>query len=149
MFGVYKTYLTILGLSWLISWILTPWIGRLALKVGAIDYPNDRKVHKAPMPRLGGLAIFFGMCLPWLGLYVVENFISFTFQNYELILLKLVGTSTLILALGIYDDIRGANASQKFLVQFFVATFLYVSGLRIEIVSNPFGEPFQLCHRSI
>jgi len=144
MLGPYKTYLTIAALSFLISWILTPWIAKLAFRVGAIDIPNERKVHKNPMPRLGGLAIFAGMCMPWFGLYVVENFVSITFQNYERILLKLIGTSILILGLGIYDDIRGANARQKFFVQFAVASFLYLSGLQITVLSNPFGAPIQL-----
>lgn len=144
MFSHYKTYATILALSFLISWLTTPWVSRLAFKLGAIDIPNERKVHTKPMPRLGGIAIFLGMCLPWFGLYIVENFISITFQNYEKLLLKLVGTSTLILLLGVYDDIKGANARQKFAVQFVVASFLYLSGLQITTLSNPFGPPIPL-----
>lgn len=144
MLGHYKTYLSLLVLSALTSWVLTPWVRKLAFRFGAIDFPNERKIHKEPMPRLGGLAIFFGMCLPWIGLYVIENFISITFQNYEKLLLKLVASSVSILLLGVYDDIKGANASQKFLVQFTVAFFLYASGLRITELSNPFGSPIRL-----
>ncbi len=144
MIAYYKTYLAILVLSALTSWALTPWVKKLALHLGAIDVPSERKVHKHPMPRLGGIAIFFGMCLPWIGLYIIENFISITFQNYEKLLLKLVASSVAILLLGVYDDIKGANAKQKFAVQFAVAFFLYASGLQITQLSNPFGDPIRL-----
>ena len=40
--------------------LLTPVVRPLALKIGAVDSPNDRKIHKEPIPRLGGLAIYFG-----------------------------------------------------------------------------------------
>ncbi len=144
MFGHYKTYLSLFVLSALTSWILTPLVRKLAFRVGAIDFPNERKVHKDPMPRLGGLAIFIGMCLPWIGLYIIENFITITFQNYEKLWLKLIASSISILLLGAYDDIKGANATQKFTVQFAVAFFLYSSGLQITQLSNPFGEPIPL-----
>jgi UDP-GlcNAc:undecaprenyl-phosphate/decaprenyl-phosphate GlcNAc-1-phosphate transferase len=49
-----------------------------------------------------------------------------------------------IALLGVYDDLRGAGAGRKFLVQFAVAGFLYALGYRIDELANPFGEPFQL-----
>ena len=40
--------------------LIVPFIKKIAIHVGALDIPNKRKVHSKPMPRLGGLAIFFG-----------------------------------------------------------------------------------------
>ena len=40
--------------------LLVPFIKKVAIHVGALDIPNERKVHKSPMPRLGGLAMFLG-----------------------------------------------------------------------------------------
>ena len=45
-------------LAALVSYILTPYIKKLAFLIGAIDKPDNRKVHKKIMPRLGGLAIY-------------------------------------------------------------------------------------------
>lgn len=44
-----------------VSFLMTPVVKSFAYKVGAIDVPkDDRRMHKKPIPRLGGLAIFFG-----------------------------------------------------------------------------------------
>ena len=55
-----KPYLVALGLSLVISWILTPAVKKLAFHLGAVDRPNARKVHHRIMPRMGGLDIFIG-----------------------------------------------------------------------------------------
>ena len=45
-------------LALLISLILVPFVAKLAIKIGAVDKPNERKVHTKIMPRMGGLAIY-------------------------------------------------------------------------------------------
>ena len=51
----------VLCLSALASWALIPPVKAFANKIGAIDVPKDeRRMHKTPIPRLGGLAIFTG-----------------------------------------------------------------------------------------
>ena len=47
-------------LAFITTFVVTPHTMRLAKKVGAIDIPNDRRVNKKPMPRLGGLAVIAG-----------------------------------------------------------------------------------------
>ena len=48
----------------LISLVSTPVVKNLAAKVGAVDVPKDnRRMHDHPIPRMGGLAIFFGFVL--------------------------------------------------------------------------------------
>ena len=42
------------------AWLVTPWVVRLAGRVGALDAPGPRKVHSSPTPRIGGLSIFAG-----------------------------------------------------------------------------------------
>ena len=53
-----NSILIILLVTFISSVLLVPIVKKIAEHVGAIDYPNERKVHKKPMPRLGGLAIF-------------------------------------------------------------------------------------------
>ena len=47
----------------LASLILVPIVKKVATHVGAMDEPNARKIHKVPMPRLGGLAIYLAFLL--------------------------------------------------------------------------------------
>ena len=55
--------LAALVVSFLIALILTPVVRNLAVKVGAVDVPKDnRRMHKRPIPLMGGLAIFLGFC---------------------------------------------------------------------------------------
>ena len=56
----------ILLVTFLTSLILVPIVKKIALHVGAMDMPNKRKVHKVPMPRLGGLAIYFSFLLGYI-----------------------------------------------------------------------------------
>ena len=55
----------------LLAWLLVPLTERLAYRINAIDYPNDRSLHEVPTPKLGGLAILAGVLvagllfLPW------------------------------------------------------------------------------------
>ena len=53
-----------MGLAAVVSFLATPLVKTLAYKVGAIDVPKDnRRMHKVPIPRLGGLAIFLAFLL--------------------------------------------------------------------------------------
>jgi UDP-GlcNAc:undecaprenyl-phosphate GlcNAc-1-phosphate transferase len=135
----YKTYIVMFAFSALGSAAFTPLAIHLAFKLGAVDQPNARKIHSKPMPRLGGLAVFVGFLMPWVGLYFLENPVSRTFQNYEKLFGGLVAAACGMFALGVYDDIKGAKAIKKLLAQIFTAVCLFVAGYRIEAVSNPFG----------
>lgn len=139
-----KTYLAVLLMSALGAYLLTPFAAGLALRWGAMDQPGGRKIHARPMPRLGGLAVFGGFCFPWLTFYLFDNRVSGVFLNYERLFYCLLAGASVMIGLGLYDDIKGANALEKFLVQIGTATGLYFAGFQIEQLSNPFGAPFQL-----
>ena len=47
-------------LAFITAFVITPYTIKLAKKVGAIDMPNDRRVNKKPIPRIGGIAIIVG-----------------------------------------------------------------------------------------
>jgi UDP-GlcNAc:undecaprenyl-phosphate GlcNAc-1-phosphate transferase len=135
----YKTYLLVLFIAAMGAFWLTPFAAWLAYRIGAIDLPNARKVHARPTPRLGGVAVVLGFCLPWIALYLLRNPVSLAFQNYE----RLFGTLLLgvfaMLALGVYDDCKGADASKKFIAQIVIALGLWIGGFRIEAIDNPWG----------
>lgn len=142
--GSYKTYLVMFLVSAFGAWVFTPWSIRLARRWGAVDQPSARKVHREPTPRMGGLAVFLGFCLPWAGLYLLDNPVSATFQDFERRFAALVFGAAAMLLLGIYDDIKGANAADKFAGQIGTAVILWWAGIRIEDIANPWGEPVAL-----
>jgi UDP-GlcNAc:undecaprenyl-phosphate GlcNAc-1-phosphate transferase len=85
--------------------ILTPLIARLAPRIGGVDSGGDRpRVHTAPIPRIGGLAIVAGILIP-------ATFVGDLDGQYVGILLGTLGVA----ALGLYDDLRGLRPSVKLL----------------------------------
>lgn len=111
----------------LISLAATPLVKRLAFRIGAVDKPNERKVHEGLMPRLGGLAIFvsFVLCLLF--------FVDMTSQLVGLLIANLV-----IVATGIYDDTRDMSAKIKLFGQFIAALILVEYGFRVQFLTLPF-----------
>ena len=65
-----------LVVSLVVSFLTSPVVKNFAYKVGAIDVPKDaRRMHKVPIPRLGGLAIFFGFIVGILILCALQGFV--------------------------------------------------------------------------
>lgn len=109
-----------------VSFATTPLVKILAHRVGAIDVPTDgRRMHTSPIPRLGGLAIFFGF------IFAVLLFCPMTPQIKGIFL-----GSVFIVITGIFDDIMGLSAKVKLLGQLVAAAIPVAAGLRIEILTN-------------
>lgn len=105
-----------------ISCAITPLVKRLAKKVGAMDIPKDhRRMHHKPIPRMGGLSIFLAFLI---------SFLIFGEMDRELrgILLG----ATVIVILGIADDIKTLRALPKFGIQILAAVLVVIHGCRIE-----------------
>lgn len=119
----------------LVALITTPVVRSLAVRMGAVDVPKDgRRMHDHPIPRMGGLAIFFGFILSVL-----------IFQTLTPALRGMLLGSVIIVVLGILDDIYALPALPKFLVQIVAALVAVLEGNRIEFLSNPnifSKEPF-------
>jgi UDP-GlcNAc:undecaprenyl-phosphate GlcNAc-1-phosphate transferase len=114
-------------LAAVISCATTPLVKALSYKVGAIDVPkDDRRMHDHPIPRMGGLAIFFGFIVSVLLLLSLDT----AKQG------MLLG-AVIIVILGIFDDIYALPAKFKFVVQIVAALVAVLSGNCIQVVSNP------------
>lgn len=107
----------IVFVTFLVSVLLVPIVKKVAEHVGAMDVPNARKVHKKPMPRLGGLAIYIAFLLG----YILYGQISTQMISI------LIG-SFLLIIVGIFDDINSVPAKYKFLVQTIAASIVVVYG---------------------
>ena len=123
---------------------LTPIVRRLAMRWGAVDYPGERKVHTEPTARMGGAAIFIGWLLPLLVVVSFRQAHWAKFFGAGHVATAVIATATMMFALGVYDDFRGASARLKLPVQILAAVILYLVGIRIENVSNPFDSTLAL-----
>jgi len=132
-------------LACLVSVLLTPFMRRFALARGLFDDQlSARKIHGRPIPRLGGVAIVVGFYVPLLALLLPASSVGQIFYTNvaEAVTFLLGGVA--ICGLGLFDDLRGAGAGKKFLVQFAVAGALFAAGSRIELLSLPFVGTFAL-----
>lgn len=112
----------------IISFAVTPIIKTFAKQVGAIDVPdNKRHIHKQPIPRMGGLAIFIGF------LFAVLLFADINQKGVFGVLLGAI----MIVVVGALDDVLNLNAWLKFGVQILAAVVAVLSGVLIDFVTNP------------
>ena len=112
-----------------VSFLASPIVKNFAYKVGAIDVPKDaRRMHKKPIPRLGGLAIFLGFMISVILFVPIRGD-----REMQSILLGAV----IIVVLGVVDDIMALPAMLKFVVQIVAALIPVMNGVVIQAVSNP------------
>ena len=115
------------AVSFIIAFASTPLVKMIAHRVGAVDIPSDeRRVHKEPIARLGGLAIFYGFIVSVLSFSQIDT----TTRGI------LIG-SVIIVILGVIDDIKDLNAVIKLAVQIVAAIIVVLHGVRIDFISNP------------
>ena len=117
-----------------ISFATTAIVKRVAEEMGAIDHPGARKLHLASTPRLGGLAIIFGFGFPLMLLAANEKAVELVSKNLTY-LFAVLASGSLIVGLGVYDDLLGSDAPKKFIVQTAAAMILVAFGFRFTSVS--------------
>lgn len=135
-------YLLVFLVAAAIVLVVTPGVLWLSKKIGAIDIPDDRKVHAAPTPSMGGVAIYLGL----LGsMFVASNIEPFASSFVPLVIwppsepVAIIGAATIIHLLGVVDDIRGLRAPVKFAGQVIAAGMVFLAGVRLEFLRFPIG----------
>ena len=134
-------YLGIFGISLLFSLVLTRSVRSFCTSRGWVTPALSlRHVHAAPLPRLGGVAIYISFVLS-IGIALVANarHPGIVPDSSIKALFAILLPGTLILALGIYDDVRPASPYTKFAVQALAASVLYAGGMRIDALPIFFG----------
>ena len=124
-----KTYFALFLIATFASLIITPLIRRLCERFKLLDVPADgRRVHTRAIPRLGGVAIYLSLMLTLASLLLVSNLVTESLQYYRPVFFKVLVPSSLVLLLGVYDDLRGANAVVKFVGLGLIASLFYAMG---------------------
>ena len=124
-------FISLLGaciVAFVFSFISTPLVKHLAIKWKAVDIPKDgRRMHKSPIPRLGGLAIIFGF---------IVSMLCFGVMTREV--MSIMAGALIIAVMGIVDDIKTLDAKPKFLIQIFAASIVVIGGnMKIQVFTNP------------
>src|SRR4051812_43649536 len=120
--------------SALTSFTTTGAVKRIAEEAGAIDRPNERKLHAVETPRMGGLAIIFGFGFPLMLLAANGHAAELVSKNLTY-LFAVLASGSLIVGLGVYDDLLGSDAPKKFMVQTAAAIILVSFGFQFSSIS--------------
>jgi UDP-GlcNAc:undecaprenyl-phosphate GlcNAc-1-phosphate transferase len=112
-----------------ISFTVTPSVMRFAKKIDAIDVPaDDRRMHKRPIPLVGGLSIIIGFT-------ITSLFMLYSDHHGSLLLLQILPGAIIIGILGVIDDKRNLPALPRLFVQCIAAGAAVLAGVHIQGIS--------------
>jgi UDP-GlcNAc:undecaprenyl-phosphate/decaprenyl-phosphate GlcNAc-1-phosphate transferase len=136
--------LSVMLISCLVSAVMAVMLLRIVImvseKYGLFDKPNERKVHKTPIPSMGGVSLMGGV------------FISLMFsllRGIDTQLLSIYGCLFIISVVGLIDDLKDISARARFVIEFAIAAFLIYNGIEIKNWHHLFGTdelPLYLTH---
>jgi len=115
-------------LSLIGSILFTPWVKKIAYQVGAVDIPNDRKVHLKPIPRIGGVAFFLSI--------LIVNVLF----NKSLIVEKIIFGGLLVFLVGLLDDFVELKPKPKFWLTFLAVLIAVFIGVRVDVWRIPYTK---------
>ncbi|MDR0406347.1 MAG: undecaprenyl/decaprenyl-phosphate alpha-N-acetylglucosaminyl 1-phosphate transferase [Clostridiales bacterium] len=125
-YDLLRLFFTLL-VAFLVSFASTPVVKSLAYKIGAVDIPKDeRRMHKTPIPRIGGLAIFYGFIVAIL-----------CFCDIDYTIRGILLGSVVIVSVGVLDDIFRLKALPKLFAQILAAGVVVLHGVQITYFTNP------------
>lgn len=133
MLGGYAAVCAVAALS---TWLLTFVHRRVAVKVGAIAVPDDRRVHKRPTPTAGGAAMFAGLLVALVVASQLSQFDGVFVGSKPLAVLL---AAAVIFAVGLLDDVREVSAPAKVAGQALAGSVLYLLGVAMLFFKVPFA----------
>jgi len=142
---VLSPYIYVFYAAFIISFIFTPVMRSIAMYYGIVDEPDRiRKLHKEPVAYLGGIAVFLG----WLAGLAMSQFL-YTHRSmpgmpeHVIVRFSIVASACMIVALGMWDDLRSLAPRLKILGQVAAALVLLSAGVGTRI-SEHFVDPITL-----
>src|SRR3989338_1743518 len=120
----------------IVSYLITPLIQVRAQKLGVLDQPSERKLHKNPVPRLGGVSIY-------VSLFLTTLFFLAVYWKYRTLLpgtftlLGIFAGGTIIFFLGLLDEIEPLPATLKLFIQILASSVAWFLGIKIMHLMNP------------
>ena len=121
----------------------TPVVKGIGLKSGQVDKPDPRKIHRKPIVRIGGIAIFAGTTAALLITWWLGGFGVLSPEKDAEIWGVTIG-AIFFFFIGLADDFFSLSPSSRLLMQSIVASFAWYKGVRIDFFSIPFGDLIQI-----
>lgn len=137
-----KTYVTVYFGTALVAMFLVPIISRLAKRYRLVDSPGPRKVHRTPVPRVGGIVFVVSTLALVLPLFFLDNEIGRSFREARTEFIVLLAAASFMFVIGLIDDLRSVRPNIKFLCIIGASLAICASGATIRSVS--FGPWFEL-----
>lgn len=128
----WSLYIVVFVVAFTVSLISTPFSIWFAKRVGAIDKPKARGMHKEPIPRMGGIAIVIGFMI------AILVFMPFIEDLDMKQCFGILSGALVIVILGMIDDIYDLRARIKLIFQIIAAIIAICSGVRINFLAWPF-----------
>ena len=123
-----RVFIFIFVIALTLTTISTPLVRRFAVWLGFVDTPADRKLHSAPVPLMGGLAIALGALVAFI---LLVSLLPVSFLTPTVI--GIFGASLLIVLLGLIDDRRQLPAWVKFSGQVVAAIIVILAGVQVQL----------------
>jgi UDP-GlcNAc:undecaprenyl-phosphate/decaprenyl-phosphate GlcNAc-1-phosphate transferase len=140
-----NTYFALFLIATVASLVITPLIRRLCQRFSLLDVPlDDRRVHRRAIPRLGGVALYLSCTCALITFLFVDNLLTQSIKQHSSELFLVLLPATLVFLVGVYDDLRGANALVKFVSLGLIASLFFAMGGRVNALSVPFVGSVQL-----
>lgn len=134
----FRAYALIGGAAALLTLVLTPLVRWVAVRWGAVVQPDERRVHERPTPTIGGVAMLVGFLGGMLVASRLDAFAPVFTDSTEP--LGVASAATLILIVGVIDDLREVSAPAKVAGAVLAASVLVLSGVSILVFRVPFGD---------
>ena len=132
-------FIAVFAAGYLGTRFLTPLNIKFSRNNKILANPNERSIHKTPIPTAGGLS--FGLIIILLQIVLGGIYLNY---DYGLSLIKLGGISLLLLALGLFDDKYKCRVRYKLVGQIIIALLMFYAGYKVSYLTNPWGEDFIL-----
>lgn len=139
-----RTLLVVLAASLVLGTLLTRLVRDLALAWGLTDAGGERKIHRKPIPRLGGVAVVASMTACVLALLAWDNDVAREIRSDMPLLGALAMGGGLVALTGLVDDLWGLRARVKLLAQIAAACAAFAWGVGIDAVGVPLVGPLHL-----
>ena len=123
--GIPYRWLFLLLFSFFLTFALTPLVRFSARRLKILDIPDERKIHKEPIPLLGGLAIYVS--------YVTTIILNF---DFSIELKGVILGGTIVLLVGLVDDIKKLPASLKLISQVMASATMILCGVKLDFLPN-------------
>jgi UDP-GlcNAc:undecaprenyl-phosphate GlcNAc-1-phosphate transferase len=130
-----KTYITVYFGAVLLAMLLVPIVSRLAKRCRLVDVPGPRKVHKIPIPRIGGIVFWVSTLALVLPVFFLNNKIGQSFRESRTEFIVLLTAASFIFAVGLFDDLRSIRGYIKLLCLIAASLAICASGAAIRAIS--------------